>query len=116
LLQSGSVHPALSQLSYSFRPIIIGYLHLVLLAVTSIFIIGYIISFELVSITRGLIAGITVFVTGVIINELLLMIQGIAALDYAGVPHINELLLAAAIILFTGIGIMFRNSLKRSDI
>lgn len=45
LLQSGSIHPALSQLSYGFRPIIIGYLHLVLLGVTSIFILGYIISF-----------------------------------------------------------------------
>ena len=43
LLQSGSIHPDLSKLSYGFRPIIIGYLHLVLLGVTSIFILGYII-------------------------------------------------------------------------
>ncbi|MEP6711647.1 MAG: hypothetical protein ABJA37_04480 [Ferruginibacter sp.] len=107
LLQSGSVHPALSQLSYGFRPIIIGYLHLVLLAVTSIFMIGYIVSFEMITISKRLIMGIFIFVSGVIINELLLMLQGVSALSYNIVPYMNILLLAAAFILFTGIGLMF---------
>lgn len=112
LLQSGSIHPALSQLSYGFRPIIIGYLHLVLLAVTSVFIIGYIISFELVPVTKKLITGVFIFVTGIIINELLLMVQGMAALTYNSIPYINILLLFAAIILFSGIGIIFISVLK----
>ena len=114
-LQSGSIHPELSQLSYGFRPIIIGYLHLVLLAVTSIFIIGYIVSFELVPVTKMLIAGIFIFVAGVIINELLLMVQGIAGLTYTSIPYINILLLIAAVILFTGIGIMFLSCFKKSN-
>ena len=112
LLQSGSIHPELSHLSYGFRPIIIGYLHLVLLAVTSIFIIGYIVSFELVPVTKKLIAGVFIFVAGVIINELLLMVQGAAALTYTGVPHINILLLVAAVILLGGICIMFISCLN----
>lgn len=115
LLQSGSLHPELSQLSYGFRPIIIGYLHLVLLAVTSIFIIGYIISFELVPVTKKLIAGVFIFVAGIIINELLLMVQSVAALTYNSIPYINILLLIAAVILFIGISIMFISSLKASD-
>ena len=102
LLQSGSIHPALSQLSYGFRPIIIGYLHLVLLGVTSIFIIGYIISFKLIIINKLVIKGTIVFVAGIIINELLLMTQGVSALSYIALPYINELLLAAAMILFIG--------------
>ena len=106
LLQSGSVHPELSQLSYGFRPIIIGYLHLVLLAVTSIFIIGYIISLELIQVNKMLITGVFIFVAGVIINELLLMVQGIAGLTYNIVPYINLLLLMASGILFLGIGMM----------
>ena len=114
LLQSGSIHPALSQLSYGFRPIIIGYLHLVLLAVTSIFIIGYIISFDLVPVTKKLVAGVFIFVAGVIINELLMMVQGVAALTYNSIPYINILLLIAAVILFTGIGIMFLSCFKKS--
>ncbi len=107
VLQSGSIHPALSQLSYGFRPIIIGYLHLVLLGVTSIFIIGYIVSFQLIPVTRKLIAGVFIFVGGVILNELLLMLQGVAALDYHSIPYMNILLLFAAVILFSGICIMF---------
>ena len=106
LLQSGSIHPALSQLSYGFRPIIIGYLHLVLLGVTSIFIIGYIISFKLIKINKLLITGTIIFVAGIIINELLLMIQGVAALSYTGIPYINETLLGAAIILLSGTLVM----------
>lgn len=112
LLQSGSVHPALSQLSYGFRPIIIGYLHLVLLAVTSIFIIGFITSFYMIPINKVLITGIYIFVSGVIINEVLLMIQGVGALSYTSIPGINILLLVAALILFTGICIMFISRFK----
>lgn len=112
ILQSGSIHPELSHLSYGFRPIIIGYLHLVLLGVTSIFIIGYIISFKLILITKKLIIGIFVFVAGIIINELLLMVQGVAALTYTGVPYINMMLLLAAAILFTGNLIIFLSRME----
>lgn len=107
VLQSGSVHPQLSTLSYGFRPIVIGYLHLVLLAVTSIFIIGYIIALKLVVLNKTLITGVLIFVVGVFINEILLMIQGIAGLTYNSIPHINILLLTAALILFIGIAILF---------
>jgi len=113
ILQTGSVHPALSQLSYGFRPIIIGYLHLVLLAVTSIFIIGYIVSFELVPVTKVLITGVFIFVAGIVINELLLMIQGVGGLSYTSIPHIDLLLLFAAMILLTGISIVFVACLRK---
>ena len=112
ILQSGSIHPELSHLSYGFRPIIIGYLHLVLLGVTSIFIIGYIISFKLILITKKLIVGVFVFVAGIIINELLLMVQGVAALTYTGIPYINMMLLLAAAILFTGSLIIFLSRIE----
>lgn len=116
VLQSGSLHPALSQLSYGFRPIIIGYLHLVLLAVTSIFILGYIVSFYLIPLTKKLMTGIFIFVAGIIINEVLLMVQGVAALNYNSIPHINILLLTAAIILLSGISILFISSYKASRV
>lgn len=112
ILQSGSIYPELSHLSYGFRPIIIGYLHLVLLGVTSIFIIGYIISFNLILITKKLIIGVFVFVAGIIINELLLMVQGVAALTYTGIPYINMMLLIAAAILFTGNLVIFMSRIK----
>jgi hypothetical protein len=115
VLQSGSIHPELSQLSYGFRPIIIGYLHLVLLAVTSIFIIGYIISFEFIPVTKTLISGVFIFVAGVIINELLLMVQGVAGLTYTNIAYTNILLLIAAGILFWGIGMIFISCLRSAS-
>lgn len=115
ILQTASVHPELSQLSYGFRPIIIGYLHLVLLGVTSIFILGYILSLHLIRISRTLKAGVVVFLAGVILNELLLMWQGIKALDYTGVPDIQIYLFAAAIVLMGGSGMIFTGTYRKAD-
>ena len=114
ILQTGSIHPQLSQLSYGFRPIIIGYLHLVLLGVTSIFIIGYIFSQKFLRVTKSIVIGISIFVVGVIVNELLLMVQGVAAMAYQVVPHIQFMLLGAAIVLMVGLGILFFGTLARS--
>lgn len=107
-LQLGSTIPSLSQLAFGFRPIVIGYLHLVLLGVTSIFLIGYIVSFQLVTVNKNLLKGIYIFITGIILNEFLLMIQGVSALYYVAVPYINEGLFVTAIVLFAGaLGIVF---------
>ena len=114
ILQTGSIHPQLSQLSYGFRPIIIGYLHLVLLGVTSIFIIGYIFSQKFIRVSKSILIGISIFVVGVIVNELLLMVQGVAAMAYQVVPHIQFMLLGAAIVLMVGLGILFFGTLARS--
>jgi hypothetical protein len=103
LLQLGSTIPVLSNLAFGFRPIVIGYLHLVLLAVISLFIIASLCYFKIVSINRLLKAGIITLATGVLLNELLLMIQGTAAMSYNNIPFTNELLFAVAVIMFCGI-------------
>ncbi len=106
ILQLVSTVPSLSQLAFGFRPIVIGYLHLVLLGVTSIFIIGYILSLELLSVGKDFMKGLFLFISGIIINELFLMLQGVAGLAYTGIPFINEILFCIALIMFSGILIM----------
>ncbi len=103
LLQAGSVIPALSTLAFGFRSIIIGYLHLVLLAVISLFILGYMFSMKQLVISKTAVVALWIFTAGIFINELMLMIQGVSAMYYINVPHINELLLAASVLLFTGL-------------
>ncbi|UEG50141.1 hypothetical protein LK994_01455 [Ferruginibacter lapsinanis] len=103
LLQLGSTIPSLSTLTFGFRPIVIGYLHLVLLGVITIFILGYMFASGLISLNKKTGIGITIFVSGIIINELFLMVQGVTALNYFNVPYINEALLAAAVTMFTGL-------------
>ncbi|WP_298411214.1 hypothetical protein [Hydrotalea sp.] len=103
LLQLGSAIPALSTLTYGFRPIVIGYLHLVLLGVISLYILAHVVVEKTILLTPGIKKGITVFIAGIILNELLLMIEGIADLSYHAVPFMNEALLFAALVLMTGI-------------
>lgn len=105
-LQLGSTHPALSQLAFGFRPIVIGYLHLVLLGVITIFILGYLIGTGIIHYHRFLMSGAWVFVAGIVINELLLMLQGVMGMGYVVVPRIDEYLLLAAVVMFTGILIL----------
>jgi hypothetical protein len=103
LLQLGSTIPSLSTLAFGFRPIVIGYLHLILLGVISLFLLGIMMTEKLISIKPASLKAVKIFISGIIINELLLMIQGVAAMTFTPVPYINELLLAAAIIIFSGI-------------
>jgi hypothetical protein len=103
LLQLGSTIPSLSDLSFGFRPIVIGYLHLVLLGVITLFLLGYILSSSAFVINKKLAGGAGIFACGIIINEIFLMTQGVAALNYTNIPFINELLLIAAIIMFSGL-------------
>lgn len=101
-LQLGSTIPSLSQLAFGFRPIVIGYLHLILLGVITLFLLGYIFSDRRIPLEKNQRLAIGIFTAGVILNELLLMIQGVAAMAYTLVPWINELLLLTAFILFSG--------------
>lgn len=114
LLQAGSTIPSLNMVAYGFRPIVIGYLHLVLLGVISIFLIGYFLVSSEQAITSMFKKGVIVFVSGIIINELLLMLQGVNAMMYENVWMINYLLLAVAILMFTGLIIINRVIWRRS--
>ena len=103
LLQLVSTHPALSQMAFGFRPIVIGYLHLVLLGVITIFVLGYIISMKFLTTGKYFKQGVWLFISGIIINETLLMLQGVTGLSYTIIPYINESLFGTSIILFSGL-------------
>lgn len=113
LLQLVSVLPALSKLAFGFRPVVIGYLHLVLLAVISLSLIGLNLALGALKINRPLQAGITLLVAGIFLNELVLMIQGMAAMYYRYIPYLNEMLLGVAAIIFVSL-ILVNTSQKRT--
>jgi hypothetical protein len=113
LLQLGSTIPAISQLAFGFRPIVIAYLHLVLLAIMSLFILFYIYANHLIFINRNIKYGIFLFSIGVILNEIVLAVQGLAAFRYVPIPYVNELLFGIAIIIFIGIGTIAFFSIKK---
>ncbi len=103
LLQTASTIPSISTLAFGFRPIVIAYLHLILLGMISLFLLANFLSAQLINLNKKLLIGISIFVFGIIFNECLLMTQGIAAIVEQSVNSINELLLLAAGVLFAGL-------------
>jgi hypothetical protein len=101
-LQSGSTIPWVSKLAFGFRPIVIAYLHLVLLAFVTVFILAYLYTNKFISHSKTLVAGMVVLLSGIFLNEVILGVQGIAAFGYTYIPYINESLVVAAIVLFLG--------------
>jgi len=113
ILQSASVVPSLSHLAFGFRPIVIGYLHLVLLGVISLFIISYSIAVKLIHISKLLRAGVITATAGILLNEIFLMIQGVSDISYLPIPSMNFFLLIAAVILFLGFLTVFCSQVVR---
>ena len=76
-----------------------------LLGVISLSIIGYIIKEGFININSWQKKGLLFFVGGVIINEILLMLQGVAGILYIFIPFVNESLFVAALVMFTGLSL-----------
>lgn len=113
ILQLGSTIPYVSNLAFGFRPIVIAYLHLVLLAIITLFILFYIYANHLILISKKIKYGILLFSIGVFLNEIILAVQGLASFSYTIIPYVNEMLFGAAIILLIGIGFTAYFSIKK---
>lgn len=114
LLQLGSTIPSVSTLAFGFRPVVIAYLHLVLLAVISVFILTYMYTFKLISVNKTMLVALSVFVIGIFFNELVLAIQGIAGFSYIVVKHVNETLFGISLLLLLGAILMVYSQRKKS--
>jgi hypothetical protein len=104
LLQLGSTVPAIGQLAFGFRHIIIAYLHLVLLAIISAFLLTYI-HFGFPGLKIPL-TGLLIFVPLIYVNELVLGAQGIGSLTYSVIPYVDEVLFAISLCIVLGVLVM----------
>lgn len=103
VFQAVSTVPSLSQFAFGHRPIVIGFLHLVLLGFATLFLWGYFFREGHFKSSTSARNAVWIFVSGVMLNEGVLFLQGLAAMNYAAVPYTNQYLLVAAIILFLGL-------------
>jgi len=102
-LQLVSVIPSVSQYAFGFRPIVIAYLHLVLLGFVTLFLIGYFIQQVGIKISKITWFGLILFLLGILGNELVLMFQGLSFFGFWSPAHSNELLLGMAGMMFLGL-------------
>jgi hypothetical protein len=112
LLQLASTIPEVSKLAFSFRPIVIAYLHLVLLLIISVFLLAFLYGSGLFKQTRATRVALIVFVTGVMLNEMVLATQGIAAFSYT-IIGANQVL-RYALILLSGAGLLAASQFRRT--
>lgn len=116
VLQAISVLPSLSQLVFGLRPIVIAYLHLVLLGVYSLFIIGFLFYTRILKTNKLAKFAAFGFLLGVILNESFLAVQGFTGFFYIPVPHINGMLFFAAIVLFSSALLLFLSQFKKDEL
>jgi hypothetical protein len=106
ILQALSVIPFFGRLAFGFRPVIIAYLHLVMLCFVSFFILGFMIREGIFRIGHPIIrVGIWGWIAGVIANEVLLLVQSMLALAGNGWGESPYFLFGAALLMLTGISI-----------
>jgi len=110
MLQLLSCIPPFSIYAFGYRPLVIAFLHLVLLGFVSLFILGYFFQSGLVPVNGWNKKGIYVFTAGIVLNEVLLILQGLGAIAYISIPYTNEILWCIAIIMLSGVFMLNRRS------
>ena len=114
ILQAASVIPALSTVAYGFRPIVIGYLHLVLLGVISLFLLAFMTMQKILKLTKYGKWAISLFVVGVLANEILLMLQGVTGMAGNYISNLPlYLTFAAMLMLFALVAFLMTQILSK---
>ena len=116
LLQFGSTFPEISTLAFGFRPVVIAYLHLILLGIISFFLVVVFFARGFLKVNSVSLSGMWIFVAGVYFNEIILAIQGIASFSYTMIPYDRDLLFMASLIIFLGIAMMLAGQNKKEII
>lgn len=107
ILQTGTIFPGLGNAVFGLRPIIIGFLHLVFLGLATFYILSNYIMTGAFNIQNSFVRlSILVFTTSVILQETILLIQGVGLLLGIANSIYNWLLWFAAIGLFAGAFLM----------
>lgn len=113
LLQLASVVPWVSQWAFGFRTVVIAYLHLVLLAVVTVFLLSYVQWKGWLSTTGASAWAAAMFALGIFLNELTLAVQGIASFSYTLIPYADKLLLVIAVFMAYSVFLLLKNLLRQ---
>ena len=113
LLQTGTAIPYVGIIVFGNRPIIIGYIHLVMLGFITLYLLSHFLRNDLLNgnntFTR---VAILVFSSGVIVNEVLLMLQGLTQIFMKFYPIFMWLLWGTMIWLFLGAILILTSRIK----
>ena len=116
LLQLLSIVPEFSEMVYTHRNFVIGFIHLLMLGTISGFLFAFILKNKLTDNTLTLYLGIYSFVLGFALTEILLLIQGLKFYLGSGMlSNYYSLLFIFSILLPVGIGFFLFNIIKHKN-
>jgi hypothetical protein len=109
IMQSLSLSPELANVAFSFRPLVIGYLHLIFICVVSFFIFGYLIQFQKLKFSTSYAAyyGVIFFVLTSLANEFVLFLQAFGFYFQISIRHVPATLLYVSIGMAVGLLLFF---------
>lgn len=103
-LQGLTVIPAAGHFAFGFRPVIIAYLHLIMLVFASLFLVGFFLQVKLLHSRTGLGKyGLIVFTTGVLLNEIFLLWDALPVLRMHFTHLLTLLLLTTSCLIGLGL-------------
>uniref|UniRef100_UPI003F702D72 hypothetical protein n=1 Tax=Dyadobacter bucti TaxID=2572203 RepID=UPI003F702D72 len=110
-LQTASSLPSIAHFAFGLRPVVIAYLHLVLLGIISLFLICWLFMNKALKTTPVTAFGIIIFVSGIVFNEFFLLLQGIGSLSDQYISGMPQALAVAALILVIGIVVILQDNI-----
>ncbi|WP_316815728.1 hypothetical protein [Pedobacter nyackensis] len=116
ILQSLSIVPYFETFAFSLRPVVIGYLHLCFLGLISFFILGYfnaLLSSKHIKLNKS---GLLLFIFGVILQEVVLMIQALNAILNEHSPNTAIVLFISAIAMAVGLAMLINSGKHKTSI
>lgn len=102
LLQLFSTVPVLGQFAFGIRPIVIAYLHLIMILGVTSSILAMVYECGVLGYTSFTTFAVSVFIIGAILNEMLLMAQGVSYITPYNIGVQNETLFGVAVMMFLG--------------
>jgi hypothetical protein len=108
ILQTGTVIPYVGIIVFGNRPIIIGYIHLVMLGFVTLYFMSHLLRINMLE-SKSVFSrmAILVFASGVVVNEVLLMLQGLSQILMKFYPIYMWLLWCTVIWLLIGAILIF---------
>lgn len=104
LIQLATFIPEFSNVDYTHRNLVIGFIHLIMLGMITAFLFAFILDVKLVTYNKMLTFGVAIFIIGFVLLEALLGIQGVLLiLESRFLPNYHFLLFIASILLPLGI-------------
>lgn len=116
LLQLLSTIPTLEKAAFSFRPVVIAYLHLVLLGIFSSFLLYWLFRSNKLHLNGLSRTAAGLFLLAFLGTESVLAVMGGASFSYTQIPYANESLLVLSLLFPISIGLMCRAAWPRKQL